>query len=162
MRRLGRCLMAVLLLLPLTSIAHAQAPAGSTALELHVGYGGGGLHPDELVGAGVSYRFWAKLDGIGFITAVVAQPTGRAVFTGMGLRLNALRGSVRPYIAVGPLVAMRSYAKGRLGEFGSLGLEVVVAGRPWHWGFFLEGRTLHGRGRWTQLVGGVRATIFGN
>lgn len=154
--------LAVLALLFLGSNAVAQTPHARAALELHLGYGGGGSHLDELVGGALSYRFAPNLDGIGLLTAVVARPPGRAVFAAVGLRLIPERGPVRPYLAVGPLVALRSYDEGHLGGFAGLGLEAVIAGPPRNWGLFVEGRTMQGGGSWTQLVGGVRTTILTN
>jgi hypothetical protein len=139
--------------------AGAQISPHSLALELHAGYGGGGIHPDGLVGGGLTYRFGTHFEGTGFMTAVVARSSGRAVFAGAGLRLLPTRGSVRPYLAVGPLLATREYTKGNLGEFASLGLEAALDQAHRRWRLFVEGRAMHGGGSWAQLVAGVRATV---
>jgi hypothetical protein len=155
-----RLSLAVLVCQLLTSFVEAQTPAGGGSLELHAGYGGGGTHPDGLVGGSIAYRFAANLDAIGFVTAVTARPTGRAVFVAPGLRLTPVSSAVRPYLAVGPLFVLRSYDVGHLGGFASLGVETVIAGPPRDWELFAEGRTMRGGSWWSQLVGGVRATIF--
>jgi hypothetical protein len=150
---------ALLGLLPLVPAARAQTSPHGLALELHVGYGGGGSHPDELVGGGLTYRFSPYVEGTGFMTAVVARSSGRAVFAGAGLRLIPTRGRFRPYLAFGPLLAVRAYTVGHLGEFASLGLEAALDNPARRWRLFVEGRAMHGGNSWTQLVGGVRATV---
>jgi hypothetical protein len=93
------------------------------------------------------------------MTAVIARSSGRAVFAGAGLRLIPTRGRIRPYLAVGPLLAVRAYTVGHLGEFASLGLEAALDNPARRWRLFVEGRAMHGGDSWTQLVGGVRATL---
>lgn len=87
---------ALLGLLPLVPAARAQTSPHGLALELHAGYGGGGTHPDELVCGWLTYRFGAQLEGTGFVTAVVARSSGRAVFAGgrATTHPNAAGGSV--------------------------------------------------------------------
>lgn len=139
--------------------AAAQYSAARASLELHAGYGGGGTHSDGLIGGGLSYSFGATVEGTTFLTAVIARPEGRAVFGGAGVRLTLLHGAVRPYLAGGPLLAMRSYAQDQLGGFASLGLAAAIAGPDQRWWAFMEGRAMRGGGSWTQLVGGLRLTI---
>jgi hypothetical protein len=86
----------------------AQTHQPGFGLELHVGYGGGGLHRDHLAGGGIDYRFGAHLEMLGFLTAVVARPGGRAVFGGLGPRVFPTGGTVRPYLTGGPLLASRA------------------------------------------------------
>jgi hypothetical protein len=137
----------------LISIARPQTEPRGFGLEVHAGYGGGGLHPDELVGGGLTYHLGLHSDATGFLTAVVARPGGRTVFAGLGVRVGPLRGAVRPYLAVGPLLTIRAYAEDHLGAFGNLGVEAPLERR---WRVFVEGRLMGGGGSWTQLVGGVR------
>lgn len=139
----------------LVTTASAQGPLGRFALELHAGYGGGGLHPDGLFGGGVTYHLSSRVDASSFMTAVTARPEGRAVFAGLGLRVG-LKGAVRPYLEAGPLLSIRSYATGRLGTFGKLGLEAALQPDTGPWRLFVEGRAMDAGGSWTQVVAGVR------
>src|SRR5215210_8765622 len=93
----GDAVLSVLVLPASVPLAQAQVPYGRLALEVHAGYGGGGFHADELVGVGITYRFATHLEGTGFVTAVVARSTGRAVFAAPALRLVLMHGPVRPY-----------------------------------------------------------------
>jgi hypothetical protein len=138
------------------SAAGAQAHRPGFGLELHVGYGGGGLHRDHLVGGGIGYRFGAHLEMTGFLTAVVARPGGRAVFGGLAPRVFPTGGTVRPYVTAGPLLALRAYTRNRIGEFAGGGVEVVLDRSNGYWRVFVEGRAMHGGGSWGQVVGGVR------
>jgi hypothetical protein len=134
--------------------ASAQSPLRGFALELHTGFGGGGRHPDGLLGGGLIYHLGSHLDATGFMTAVAARPEGRAVFAGSGLRLG-LGGAIRPYVEAGPLLSVRSYAAGRLGTYGKLGVDAALESRsPWR--VFLEGRAMEAGGSWTQVVAGIR------
>jgi hypothetical protein len=136
-------------------IASAQRPLGGFALELHTGYGGGGRHPDGLLGGGLIYHLDSRLDASGFMTAVTARPEGRAVFAGLGLRVG-LRGAIRPYVEAGPLLSIRSYAPGRLGTYGRLGLEAALQPHSGPWRVFVEGRVMEAGGSWGQIVAGIR------
>jgi hypothetical protein len=139
----------------LATTASAQSSLRGFALELHTGYGGGGRHPDGLLGAGLIYHLDPHLDATGFMTAVAARPEGRAVFAGLGFRVG-LKGAIRPYVEAGPLLSIRSYAAGRLGTFGKLGLEAALQPHGGPWRVFVEGRAMEAGGSWTQLVAGVR------
>jgi hypothetical protein len=134
----------------------AQTHQPGFGLELHLGYGGGGLHRDHLVGGGIGYRFGAHLETMGFVTAVVARPGGRAVFGGLGPCVFPTGGTVRPYLTAGPLLAARAYTRNRIGHFAGGGVEgarsvqAILAG--------LCGRARHARrrelgpgGRWCAL-----------
>jgi hypothetical protein len=134
----------------------AQTHQPGFGLELHVGYGGGGLHRDHLVGGGIGYRFGAHVEMAGFLTAVVARPGGRAVFGGLGPRVFPTGATVRPYLTAGPLLALRAYTRNRIGHFAGGGVEVVLDRSTRYWRFFAEGRAMHGGGSWGQVVGGVR------
>jgi hypothetical protein len=135
--------------------ASAQGPLGGFALELHSGYGGGGRHPDGLLGGGLIYHLDSRLDATGFMTAVVARPEGRAVFAGLGLRVGMGK-AIRPYVEAGPLLSVRSYAAGQLGTFGKIGVDAALEPRSGPWRVFLEGRAMEAGGRWTQVVAGIR------
>jgi len=149
----------VFLLIFHVPVAAAQFSAGSTGLELHAGYGGGGLHPDGLVGGGVNYGLSPAVEGTAFLTAVTSRSEGRAVFGGAGVRLTMRQGAVRPYLAAGPLLALRSYDEDSLGGFASLGLDTALPGADGRWRAFVEGRAMHDGGDWTQIVGGVRVAV---
>lgn len=140
----------------LVSVARSQNMGHRFGLELHVGYGGGGLHDDELLGGGLAYELGRRFEILGFLTAVAARPEGRTVFAGLGLRLSPWTGIVRPYLGVGPLLTIRSYDEGHLGTFGSVGLEAALERRTRRWRVFAEGRAMHGGGTWSQVVAGVR------
>ncbi len=140
----------------LVSAAQSQNVGHRFGLELHVGYGGGGLHDDGLVGGGLAYGLGRRLEALGFLTAVAARPEGRTVFGGLGLRLSPWTGIVRPYLGVGPLLTMRAYDEGHLGTFGSIGLEAALERRTRRWRVFAEGRAMYGGGSWSQVVAGVR------
>lgn len=138
------------------SAARGQIPARGLGLELHVGYGGGGLHQDELVGGGLGYRFGAHAEMAVFATAVVARPGGRAVFGGLGPRVLVPHGSLRLYLTAGALLAYRAYTPDHIGQFAGAGLEVVLDQSRRYWRVFAEGRVMRGGGSWSQVVGGVR------
>ena len=80
------------------------------------------------------------------------------MFGGVGVRLTPLQGGVRPYLAVGPLLAVL-LCRGPLSGFAAAGLEAAIAGLISAGWQFVEGRAMQGGGSWTQLVGGVRAAI---
>jgi hypothetical protein len=135
--------------------ASAQSPLGGFALELHTGYGGGGRHPDGLLGGGLIYHLDSRLDATGFMTAVAARPEGRAVFSGLGLRVG-LGGAIHPYVEAGPLLGVRSYAAGQLGTFAKVGVDAALEPDSGPWRVFLEGRAMEAGGSWAQVVAGIR------
>jgi hypothetical protein len=139
----------------LVTTAWPQTALRGFALEVHTGYGGGGRHPDGLLGGGLTYHLGPHVDATSFMTAVAARPEGRAVFGGLGLRVG-LKGAVRPYAEAGPLLSVRSYAAGRLGTFGKLGLEAALEPNTGPWRLFVEGRAMKADGSWTQVVAGIR------
>jgi hypothetical protein len=139
----------------MVTTASAQNHLRGFALELHTGYGGGGRHPDGLLGGGLTYHLDSRLDAAGFMTAVAARPDGRAVFAGLGLRVG-LGGAIHPYVEAGPLLSIRSYAAGRLGTFGKVGVDAALEPRSGPWRVFLEGRAMEAGGSWAQVVAGIR------
>jgi hypothetical protein len=157
MPRTGGSLLAAALIssAAFVATASAQRPSGGFALELHAGYGGGGRHLDGLLGGGLIYRLDSRLDASGFLTAVAARPEGRAVFAGLGLRIG-WTGAIRPYAEAGPLLSIRSYAAGRLGTYGRLGLEAPLQPHSGPWRVFVEGRAMKAGGSWGQIVAGIR------
>jgi hypothetical protein len=140
----------------LAATAWPQTTPRGLGVEVHAGYGGGGLHADALVGGGLGYHLGPRFEATGFLSALAARPEGRVVFAGLGLRVAPLGGMIRPYLEAGPLLRKRSYAADHVGTFGHIGLEAALERRPRPWRVFVEGRVMGGGGSWTQVVGGVR------